>query len=261
MIQPWLVVAASAQDLGGDVGMDFDLGSQGELLTYSGSYSQTSEKLTETPKIRITHPGGTISVRCRDVETMTARIDYKVEGTEEGPMQSYGNGIRLSATGAAGVGRVNVVVPSRPSAVKTSAIGLVVNVPRNTTVDVDSSRDWVQVTGCGGTVVARAGANGAWVGGALQKFQVAAAAGDVTVELAEGHSFSEASAVTATKGAVKLTVATAQGADVNARGSSVTASLAVLGTTNTDTALIGQMGSGGPALKIVASGAVTISDH
>jgi hypothetical protein len=260
----WIVLGgvAHADDPTGP--MDIDLGEidlggpEQNMLTYSGGFTQrTASKLAIDASISVNNPGGTTSVYCTDTEFLEGRLDYTVEGTTEAPMQAYGDGIKLAVTGGGASGRVSLVVPSRPAAVKTSKITLVVNVPKNARLNVTSSNDWVMVSGCDGNVTASAGKNGASVDGNLRSFNVSAGAGDVRVIVKGDSKIGAASAITATNGNVTLAMGLSQDLKLDARGASVNVAHTVNGSVGANTA-IGTLGAGGPALTIKASGDVTI---
>ena len=251
------LVAQAGPGLTDELDLDFDFDNSPELIDYEGSYSQTTEKMNPNPRLSIIHPGGTISVRCTDTEVVSARISYKIEGTEQDPMKKYGDGIRMAAWGGGANGGVKVVVPYKPSAVKTVSIELTVNVPRAAVLSVNASRDWVSISGCTGFVTAKAGANGAYVAGDMPGFQIAAATGDVTVK-SESSELKRASNITASKGKVDLEIPAEIGLRLDARGSSVSITDALVDGVTSEGSAVGNMGAGGTALVIRAGGEVVI---
>jgi hypothetical protein len=271
-----LAAAAWAQDDGshGDLGggttppaeepsgmdaidIDIDLGPSVETFTYEGGYQQKSGgKMNKDASISVSNPSGTTVVNCTDTEYVEARVSYTIDGTDKGPMESYGNSIKMATTGGGTTGSVKVSIGSKPSAVKAAKVQLSVTVPKEAKLNVSSTSDWVQVNGCNGTVTANASKNGAYVSGNLRAFTVSAGSGDVKVVVGEGKITGN-SAITASKGNATLIMPLAQDLKVNATGASVSVVQNVIGSVGA-TNIVGTMGAGGPTLNIKASGDVAI---
>jgi hypothetical protein len=253
-------VARAQEPSGMDaIDVDVDLGSETETFSYEGGYNQRSSKVLPTVSVSISHPGGTVVVRCADSEFIESRVAYVIDGNDKGPMESFGNGIRLATWGEGASGTVKLQMPSRPAGVKTYKVDLFITVPKTAKLNINASSDWIQVMGCNGNVTANAGRNGVYVDGALQAFNVTAGTGDVKVVVEGDTRVSANSSLNATAGNATLVMAIAQNLQGDARGASVAVAHNVSGGTVTGTAVSGTIGSGGPTLNLRASGAVLVT--
>lgn len=232
-------------------------------ISYEGSLSQSAAGYVAGKPVSVTHNGGNISVRCMDTPNLSARLKYVVFGTQEGPMESMGNGIGLAASGDSKGGRVSTRVPSKPSGVKRADIELTVNIPSGTSaLTVSQTGDgWVQVLGCGGNVKVSAGKGGAYVSGGLTQATVGASGGDVKVVQEGDTVFTGATTLTSFAGNATLELSTAQGGKLKASGTEVSYSGTVIGT-NSSTLIDGDMGVAGPLITVTApKGTVTIKPN
>lgn len=265
----WIALSAPAfaedeEELGfGDFELDlddFDLGgeSAASMMTYSGGHTERSEKLDDNAAVTITHYGGTINVRCTDSEEISARVDFIIEGTKEPPMQAVGDGIRLQAQGKGTWGKVSTVVPGSRSGVESITVPLVVSIPEKTRVTVTGRKGWVSVSNCEGTVKASNASGDISVSGTLSQFSVRAPDGDVKVELEEASSITKSSAITASKGSASLVLPLTVDVKLQATGGSVSVLHTVEGN-NTGTNVSGNIGNGGPLVKVYAKQAVEIT--
>lgn len=254
---------AAAQDEGGfsltDIDLDsIDLSENSETVVFNGDFSQKTDSLSPGAAVSITHPGGNIIVRCTDTDEVGARITYRVEAIDGPTAERFGTGIRMATNGSGARGSVRVSMPGKPSGVHSYTADLHIQAPYDTNLTVNATRGWVQATNCRGTVKATSSTGGAMVSGPLQGFTVKAAEGDVRVELEPGTQLSQASAATATRGDLVVELPGNQNLRLSARGSSVTSDQLVDGT-QTSTNISGNLGTGGPALSLYASGSVTIT--
>lgn len=235
---------------------DIDLGgpkaATADNLSYEGGYSQRSSgQVRPDAAITVSSSVGTVTVRCTDTQFVEARVNYKIEGTEEAPMESYGNSIKVAAWGEVGSGGVKLVAGSRPFAVKDAKIELIVNAPKDSKLKVTASGDWVQVTGCNGSVTASAAKNGAYVDGSFKSFSVSAGTGDVKV--VTDAEVTGNSGLTATKGNATLVMPLAQNVKLDVKGAAVNVAHNVMGSV-TSVSAAGTVGAGGPTVTVRASG-------
>jgi len=251
----WMALGWAAEP---DIVVPDDVGVAAPAIQYSGGFSQKgTDKAGEDASVTIHNPVGTTVVRCTDTEVIEARVAYNLEGSAEGPLSTYGKSVKLAVTGSGSAHSVKMLVGSKPPAVTGGKIELVVNVPPKAKLKVTSDKDWIQVTGCGGTVTASAGANGAFVGGNLSSFQVSAATGDVKVKLEGDGLVRAASSIKAPKGGITLIMAMSQDLQVDARGGSIVFAQNVMGSVGS-TAVNGAIGAGGPLLTLQADGEINV---
>lgn len=225
----------------------------GNEITYEGSLSQSAAGYVQGKPVTISHSGGNISVRCMDTPGMSARLPYTIYGTSEGPMQSMGNGIGLSAYGDSKGGSVKTRVPSKPSGVSRAEMPLTVNIPAPTTslTVTQTGSGWVQVIDCDGAVKVTAGSGGAYVSGKLTSAVVTATGGDVKVVQNEDAVFSGTTSITASNGNATVQFASAQGGKLTASATEITSSVTVVGT-NSSSLIQGDLGVAGPNITISA---------
>jgi hypothetical protein len=253
MITTWLQAAAFAQEP--DIEIDLG-GSEATPVTYNTSYtSRAPDKIAANAPIKVTSSVGTTTVYCTDTEAVEARYDVVLSGLDAAALESWGKSFRVSTTAGAS-GSVTFLAGTRPSSVKNANVTLVVNVPKQAKLTISANGDWVKVVGCDGTVSATAKTS-AFVSGPLDGFNVTASNGAATVEVEGDSKILSASAISAPKGDVTLTLPLSQDLKLDARGSAVTVAHTVTGTVDT-VAVTGTIGAGGPALTLKASGAVTV---
>jgi hypothetical protein len=231
-------------------------------LSYDGNLSESASSYTVGKPVSVTHNGGNISVRCIDTDTLSGRLPYSITGSAEGPMESAGRGMGLKVSGdGKGGGVVSTRVPSRTSGVSSIDAPLTVNVPAGASAITvsQSGAGWVQVIGCSGALKVSAGAGGLAAAGQFTSVNLSAAGGDVKLTQEGGATLTGASSVSARSGNVSITLSTAQGGKLAAKGAQVAVQQAVMGGSQTDTAVTGDFGIGGPALAVSASGNIEIT--
>lgn len=253
MITQLLFAAAFAQE----PDIEIDLGGPEEApLSYNGGFTtRSADKIATNAAISVSSPVGTTTVYCTDTEYVEARVDYALSGPDGAPLEAYGKSFKAAASGGA-TGKVTILAGTRGAGVKTSKVTVVVNVPKQARLTISSGGDWLKVIGCDGTVSATSKTS-AYVGGPLDGFNVTANAGNIVVEVEGDGKITAASAITATKGDVTLSMPFSQDLKFDARGSAVTVAHSVTGT-NDAAVVAGTIGAGGPALAIKASGTVTV---
>lgn len=234
----------------------------GNEMSYEGALSGTAAAYVRSKPVSISHAGGNLSVRCMDTEKLSARVQYVIYGTQEGPMESMGKGVGLAVTGDSAGGRVSLRLPSKPSGVAKAEVTMTVNIPAPTTALTISQTGpgWVQVIDCDGTVKVTAGAGGAYVSGKLAGATVTATGGDVKVVQNEDAVFKATTTVSAPAGAATLLIANAQGGKLTAKGAEVAVSQTVIGTNASDL-VQGDLGLAGPAITVTAKGRVEVSPN
>lgn len=231
-------------------------------MTYEGGNSATAANYVRGKPVTITHAGGNLQVRCMDTEKLSARLQYTVYGTQEGPMESMGKGIGLAVWGDSTGGGARTRVPSKPSGVSRADVQLTVNIPAPTTaVTVTQTGDgWVQMVGCDGTVKVTAGKGGAYVSGHLKGATVTATGGDVKVVQEEDAVFTATTTVSAPAGAAELQIAPAQGGKITVKAEEVTVSQTVMGT-NLPNLVQGDLGLAGPAITVTGKSKATLAPN
>ena len=250
MIAHLVFAAAFAQE----PDIEIDLGGPEETpLSYDGGYgSRAPGTVAVNAAIKVTGGVGTTTVHCTDTDTIEARYDYRLSGLDGATLEAYAKTLKLAVSGSS----VSFVASAKPASVKSANIAFVVNVPKEARLTISANGDWVKVIGCAGTVSATAKTS-AYVGGPLDGFNVTANGGNAVVEVDGDDKLLSASAISAPKGDVTLTMPFAQDLKIDARGSAVTVAQSVTGTN--DAGLVsGVIGAGGPTLTIKASGAVTV---
>ena len=251
-----LTFAAFAQDEGGAPAPstdDIDLSGPGDSpLSYEGGLAGSAPNYVPGKSLSVTHTSGNVSVRCMEVDSLTARLQYTVFGSSEGPMESFGKGIGVAVWGDSKGGGAKSRVPSRTSGVARAQVDLTVNVPKGTTslTVSQSGAGWVQVTGCSGIVKVSAGSGGAFVGGPLAGFNVTASGGDVKV-VVEGDGVLTATSSATSPANLTVVLPSAQGGKLSVKGEEVAVQQVVMGT-NTPTLVSGDMGVSGPTLTLAA---------
>lgn len=246
MLLPLLLSVALAQD----------------EITYEGGNSATAANYVRGKPVTITHASGNLQVRCMETEKLSARLQYTVFGTQEGPMESMGKGIGLAVWGDSTKGGVSVRVPSKPSGVSRADVQLTVNIPAPTTaVTVTQTGDgWVQVVGCDGVVKVSAGKGGAYVSGHLKGATVTASGGDVKVLQEEDAVFTAPTTVSAPAGSAVVQVAPAQGGKVTVKAEEVSVAQTVMGT-NLPNLVQGDLGLAGPTITVTGKTRAELSPN
>lgn len=232
-------------------------------LSYEGGFSGSAAGYVKGKPVSVSHSGGNVSVRCMDTTTLTARLQYTIYGSAEGPMESMGKGIKLSVTGTSSSGAVKTITPAKPSGVSHAESTLTVNIPRAplTLTVSQTGAGWVQVIDCDGSVKVTSGTGGLFVSGHLDGVTATAPGGDAKVVQNDDAVFKATTAITAATGNVTLQVASAQGGKLTASGKEVTSSVTVVGT-NTSDLIQGELGVAGPAITLKATtGTVVIAPN
>ncbi|MFZ5479859.1 MAG: hypothetical protein ACOZNI_24050 [Myxococcota bacterium] len=231
-------------------------------MTYEGQNSGSAANYVAGKPVAVTHSGGNVSVRCFDTDTLSARLQYVVTGTAEGPMQAAGNGVGLAVWGDANGGGVKTRTPSKQSGVSDVDVTLTVNIPRGTSAVTvtQTGRGWVQVLDCSGNVKVSAGAGGAYASGTLTSATVSASGGDVKVDVDANTVLKGTTTVSAPGGNATLILAPAQGGKLTAKGEEVSVQQTVMGT-NTGTLVQGDMGVAGPAITVSAKKRAEVTQH
>jgi hypothetical protein len=241
-----LTPRAVAQDEAGD-------------LSYEGNLSQTANGYVVGKPVTIVHSGGNLEVRCMDVEKLSARASYALTGSAEGPMEAYGRGVGLSATGNATGGTIRTRVPAKGAGIATAKVEVKVNVPAgaSSVTITQTGSGWTQVIGCGGALKVTSGKDGLYAGGAYASVMATASGGDAKVVLDKDVLLTGATTVSAPVGSAELVVAGAQGGKLTARADEVVVGPLVLGTV-TPTLVSGDMGLKGPAITVTAKTKATV---
>ena len=250
----WLLLASLTRAYAGDES------TVGEL-SYEGGFSGSAAGYVKGKPVSVSHSGGNLSVRCMDTSTLTARLQYTIYGSAEGPMESMGKGIKLSVTGTSSGGAVKTITPSKPSGVSHAESTLTVNIPRAplTLTVSQTGTGWVQVIDCDGTVKVTSGSGGLYVSGHLDGVTASAPGGDAKVVQNDDAVFKSTTTLTATTGNATLQIASAQGGKLTASGKEVVSSSTVVGTNSSDL-VQGELGVAGPAITVkAANGKVEIS--
>lgn len=229
-------------------------------ITYEGGNSSNAAGYVKGKPVSITHSSGNLSVRCMDTEALSARMQYVVTGSTEGPMETAGKGIGMSAYGDSNGGRVSTRVPSKPSGVSSIDVTLTVNIPKAplALTITETGSGWVQVQDCDGTVKVSAGAGGAFVSGALKGATVTASGGDVKVVQSGDAVFTATTSVSAPNGNATVLIGTAQGGKLTAKGAEVAVGPTVMGT-NDATLVSGDLGLPGPTITVSAKQRAEVS--
>jgi hypothetical protein len=249
-----LISVAHADDEGATVGD----------LSYEGNLSEVASSYTVGKPVSVTHSGGNVSVRCVDTDKLSGRLPYTITGTAEGAMESAGKGMGLKVSGdGKGGGVVSTRVSGRNSGISSVDAPLTVNIPAGIIAlsISQSGSGWVQVIGCSGALKVSAGAGGLFASGTYTSVNVSASGGDVKVKIDGDTALTGASSLTAKGGNVSLTLPSAQGGKLNAKGTQVMVQQAVLGGSQTESAVSGDFGIGGPAISVSASGNVEIGSR
>lgn len=240
---------------------DFDLGPSKSLestMSYEGQFSSSAPNYVAGTTVTITHSTGSISVRCTDQKGLTARLQYKLDGTNQDALKRYGDSIKLTSFASSSGATVKSSVPSRPSTISRSTVSLVVNLPLQASVSISGATDWVQVVGCKGSVKASTSKNGAFASGTLKSFDLSSGTANVEVELTDDAVITAASRASAPQGDVTLRMPLTQAATLTATADTVQVSHLVNGT-NVTNKVQGQVNGGGPAITLSGKGTVLVT--
>ncbi len=249
-----LFAPASATSVDGVVG-DF---------TYEGSLSESAPSYTIGKPVSISHSGGNIIVRCTEAEKLSARLPYTVIGSNESAMEAAGNGIGLKVGGdGKGGGVVGTRMSSKSSGVGSIEAPLTVNIPIGASaISVSQSGSgWVQLQGCSGAVKISAGSGGAFASGQFTVATLSAAGGTVKLVQEGGAVLLKNSSISAPGGSATVILSSAQGGTLSAKGGHVSVQQAVMGGAQTETAVSGSFGIGGPTIGVAAKENVEISQQ
>lgn len=231
-------------------------------ITYEGGNSASAANYVRGKPLTITHSSGNLAIRCMDTDKLSARLQYTVYGTQEGPMETMGKGIGLAVWGDSAGGGAKSRVPSKPSGVSRAEVSLTVNVPSGTTAITVSQTGpgWVQVLDCDGNVKITAGAGGAYLSGHLSGATVTATGGDVKVVQSDDAVFKNTTTISAPGGNAVVEFAPAQGGKLTAKGAEVAVNQTVMGT-QTETLVQGDLGVAGPAITVSAKGKAEVKQN
>ncbi len=231
-------------------------------ITYEGGNSATAANYVRGKPVTITHASGNLTVRCMDTDKLSARLQYTVFGSSEGPMQTMGNGIGLAVWGDSTSGGAKTRIPSKPSGVRQADVTLTVNVPKGASAVTvsETGPGWVQVTDCDGIVKITAGAGGAYASGHFTAATVTATGGDVKVVQLDDAVFKSTTTVSAPGGNATVEFAPAQGGKLTVKGAEVAVNQTIMGT-NTDTLIQGDLGVAGPAITVSAKGKAEVKQN
>lgn len=227
-------------------------------VTYSGGHTERKGEIGTNIPITISHLGGPVTVRCTDGDQISARVDFEIEGTTGDKAKAFGDGIGISVYGDKTQGGAKTRVPAKSSSIVSTDIPFVVSVPLQAKLTVTAQDGPITVSNCTGTLKASTSKGGISVEGAYSAFTISAASGDVKVELRPDNKVTAASSISAPKGNVTLKMSRNANNNLDASGSEVIVDHLVTGTTG-PTRVAGQVGAGGPAIKITApKGVVTV---
>lgn len=242
---------------------DIDLGDgpssfdAAQSQTYSGSLNERRSGLAPGKPVTITHYGGPISVRCTDGDTLSARIDYVVEGTNTTNMERYGKGVRLSVWGDGNSGGAKTVTPSKGSGISSVSVPLVISAPKSVQLTVNAGSHWVEVLKCDGTVSVANKKGDVFVEGDLSRFTISAPGGSGTVKLTSTSQITATSKITA--GAeVTLEMPLDVNVKLSARGPELHIDHVVVGS-ESPTSVSGTIGTGGPSVTLSGQGKVSVT--
>lgn len=257
-----LTLTAHADDEGGGISIDpnsIDLSEPGkEEITYGGGISQTDPSYVKGKPVTISHTGGNVEVRCMDTDKLSARMQYTVYGTSEGPMEAAGKGMGLKA----GAGVVASKVPGKTSGVNRVDAMLTVNIPLGaSSVTVTHSGDgWARAIDCGGALKMTSGRSGLYASGNYTSVSASASGGDLKVVMDKDALLKGTTTLSASSGNAVLQISGGQGGKLTAKGEEVSVSQTVMGT-NTGTLVSGDLGLAGPTISISAKGRVEVSSN
>ncbi len=256
-----LLLPAAAQDGGLDLsGVDLsgaDIGGP-ELMTYSGGLLEKAPELAPGKPVRITHSGGTVSVRCQDATGLSAQLSYTLEGSDGPALEAMGAGIGLRAWGDEGGGGVQSQVPWKPASVTRADVPLVVTLGREAELIINNRGGWIEVLNCRGTVTASTDQGGIFASGVYSAFSLSSGTGDVTLKAGEGSEITGSSRAVANTGSVLVQLPLTISGRITATGSEVAILHAVDGTV-TPTSASGTIGAGGHNIYLQARDRVELS--
>lgn len=246
--------------------LDIDLGEidlgEGKSLatesTYEGQALHSAPNYVAGTPVTISHSGGTVSVRCTDAKGLAARIQFKVDGTDQAAMKKLGDSIGIKTYASSANATVGTKVPGKTSGVTRVRADLVVTLPPQAQVIVNGATDWVQVLGCTGSVKASTKANGVFASGTYKSFDISSGTGNAEVELSDASVLTATSKASAPNGDVTLRVPLTQAMTLNASAETVTVAHLVNGT-NLPNKVQGKVNGGGVAVTLTAKGKVDVT--
>jgi len=235
------------------------LAADGEEISYNGAYSSDAPNYAKGKPVSIVHGGGNISIRCMDVDGISARISYNIYGTDQGIMQRFGDGILMAVSGDANGGSVKTKIPSKPAGVNSSEIALTINIPKGPGgVSVtQTGSGWVEIMNCAGTLKVTSGSGGMYASGNYTSLNVTAPGKDIKIEQDPSGLLTGTSLLSAPQGSIALTLPNTQGGTMNAKANEVSVAHLVMGT-NMPSVVQGAMGTKGPTLTLTAKERVEV---
>ena len=142
--------------------------------------------------------------------------------------------------------------------ITVSHLGGPITVPLQAKLTITGGDGPITVSNCVGTIKASNTKGDINIQGSFTSFSVSAPSGDVSLDMGPDSKVSTASSISAPKGNVRLKMPRSTNNNLDASGSEVMVDFLVTGT-NTATRVAGQLGSGGPAIKVSApKGTVTV---
>jgi hypothetical protein len=262
-----LLVLSPVQADDDDLGLldidDIDLGdgpAHGDVVqtsTYTGSLQERRSGLGQGKSLTITHYGGPISIRCQEGSTLSARINYSIDGTNEPNMERYGRGIKLKVWGDSNSGGVKTITPSKGSGLIRTEVPLVVSAPKSVKLTVNAGSHWVEVLKCDGQVSVANKSGDVWVEGDLTRFSISAPGGMATVKLNSDSQVTSTSKITA-RDDVLLEMPLDVNVKLSARGTEIRLDHVITGT-ESETSVSGTIGNGGPSVTIRGKAKVVIT--
>lgn len=242
----------------GPLNFDIDDGPRGAEIAYSGSTEDSAPDYAPGTSVTITHTAGPVKVHCTDRKGISARINYTIRGTVEGPMEAVGKGVLLKAWGGTSGGGVKTVVPAKRSGVNKVETDLTVFLPYKANVTVVGGTGGAEVTGCTGWVKISA-RDGVYADGTLSHIELTASSGDARAELTDESVLSGANKLSAVGGNVKLILPRAYAGKIYAKAAEVQVAPPVDGST-TPSLVSGTIGGGGAAsMTLTGKESVTVS--
>ncbi|MCB9745559.1 MAG: hypothetical protein H6740_23470 [Alphaproteobacteria bacterium] len=231
---------------------DLDLGDGGgsDSLTYTGGLTERKAGIGEDKPVTISHTQGAITVNCSDGDTLSARVDFVIEGSDKGKMEALGKSIGLAAWGDANGGGAKVRMNSWGSGISSVNAPLMVTAPKRSRITVTGGPQGVSVTNCTNDVKVTA-AGGIYVEGAYNGFTVRSSKGDVKVEIEAGAVIAKTSSAISDTGSATLIMPDNPSNQLVATGNEVAVAPLVTGK-NTPTSVIGEMGNGGAKITLSA---------
>lgn len=233
----------------------------GEELNFDGGFTADAPGYKKGAPVTISHSGGNISIRCMDTDGISARIKYNVRGTSQPAMQAFSDGVGMSVGGDSKSGWVKTKVPSRGAGVNSVDMTLTISIPAGTSALTVSQTGvgWVEVLNCSGALKMTGGNGGAYASGKYTSVNASASGGNVTIEQDKDTPWTGASAIASPAGGIVLTMASGQMGKFSAASAEVSVAPLVMGT-NSATLVSGDMGTGGPTIKLTAKDRIEVKN-